>query len=83
MATLESTPIRITGVDINDPASIRAAQLSKALGHPVRLAILKLLTKQENCFCYSSWPTGGSTGIDRAGTCKPLFSQKTFWWRGL
>ena len=38
-------------VGLEDPSTRRTAQLTKALGHPVRLAILKLLCERDTCFC--------------------------------
>lgn len=38
-------------IDLKDPFLLRSAQLSKALGHPVRLAIISILSEQETCFC--------------------------------
>ena len=38
-------------VNLEDPSTRRTAQLTKALGHPVRLAILKLLCERDTCFC--------------------------------
>lgn len=38
-------------VDINDPDLIRTAELAKALGHPVRIAILKFLSERSTCIC--------------------------------
>ncbi len=51
MTVLEKSLLKITCPDLDDPAIIRTAQISKALGHPVRLTILKLLSERENCFC--------------------------------
>ncbi|MEX0680315.1 MAG: metalloregulator ArsR/SmtB family transcription factor [Balneolales bacterium] len=51
MTTLEINSPQIKEVDLDDPATKRPAQLTKALGHPVRLAILKLLTQRDTCFC--------------------------------
>ncbi|MDG5767236.1 metalloregulator ArsR/SmtB family transcription factor [Balneolales bacterium ANBcel1] len=39
------------GFDLEDPSIRRTAQLTKALGHPVRLAILQLLCNRDTCFC--------------------------------
>lgn len=33
------------------PQSERTAQLAKALGHPMRLAILHILTQRNSCIC--------------------------------
>jgi len=38
-------------IDLEDSSTRRTAQLTKALGHPVRLAILKLLSERDTCFC--------------------------------
>ncbi len=38
-------------VQLNDPAIKRSAAIAKALGHPARIAILKLLARQTTCFC--------------------------------
>lgn len=51
MPLLEKNPKTTPCFGINDPATIRSAQLVKALAHPVRLAILSLLAKEKNCFC--------------------------------
>ena len=51
MTVLEKPLFKNTCPDLDDPATIRTAQISKALGHPVRLAILKLLSERDNCFC--------------------------------
>ncbi len=51
MTVLEPEPLRSAEVALDDPATKRSAQLTKALGHPVRLAILKLLTQRDTCFC--------------------------------
>ncbi|TVR16694.1 MAG: ArsR family transcriptional regulator [Balneolaceae bacterium] len=36
---------------LNDPTVIRSAAIAKALGHPARIAILKILAKRNTCFC--------------------------------
>lgn len=51
MPVLESKPFKITSHDPEDPAIRRSAQLTKALGHPVRLSILKILCERDTCFC--------------------------------
>lgn len=51
MTVLENTPQKLSRIHSADPATIRSAQLTKALGHPVRLAILALLAKRNTCFC--------------------------------
>lgn len=37
--------------DIKDPSNVRVAAIAKALGHPARIAILKLLAQRNTCFC--------------------------------
>lgn len=41
----------ITEISIIDPKVKRAAEIAKALGHPARIAILKLLAQRTTCFC--------------------------------
>ncbi|MCH8558017.1 MAG: metalloregulator ArsR/SmtB family transcription factor [Balneolia bacterium] len=36
---------------ITDPSIQRSAEIAKALGHPARIAILKILAQRTNCFC--------------------------------
>lgn len=38
-------------LDIHHPGIIRSATIAKALGHPARIAILKILSQRETCFC--------------------------------
>lgn len=38
-------------IQLDDPEIKRSAVIAKALGHPARIAILKLLARQTNCFC--------------------------------
>lgn len=38
-------------IHINDKLIIRSAEIAKALGHPARIAILKILAEQTTCFC--------------------------------
>lgn len=38
-------------INIKDPSNVRAAAIAKALGHPARIAILKLLAQRNTCFC--------------------------------
>ena len=40
-----------TALNLSDPTLKRSAALAKALGHPVRIAILKILAERETCFC--------------------------------
>lgn len=37
--------------DIKDPSNVRAAAIAKAIGHPARITILKLLAQRNSCFC--------------------------------
>lgn len=38
-------------INLEEPTITRSAAIAKALGHPARIAILKLLAKQNTCFC--------------------------------
>lgn len=38
-------------IKLDDPAIKRSAAIAKALGHPARIAILKLLAQRTTCFC--------------------------------
>ncbi len=38
-------------LELNDPVLIRSAAVAKALGHPARIAILKILGQRSTCFC--------------------------------
>ncbi len=38
-------------IDLKDSSIIRSATIAKALGHPARIAILKILAKRNTCFC--------------------------------
>lgn len=38
-------------VNIEDESIKRSAAIAKALGHPARIAILKILAQRETCFC--------------------------------
>ncbi|MFO8029417.1 MAG: metalloregulator ArsR/SmtB family transcription factor [Cyclonatronaceae bacterium] len=51
MNIMEDTGQTAGSIDLEDPSTRRKAQLTKALGHPVRLAILKLLGERDTCFC--------------------------------
>ena len=42
---------KIQSVNIEDESIRRSAVIAKALGHPARIAILKILTQRETCFC--------------------------------
>lgn len=43
--------MKLTSIDTNDPALKRSAEIAKALGHPARIAILKILANRNTCFC--------------------------------
>jgi len=43
---IETNPIKL-----DDPAIKRSAAIAKALGHPARIAILKILAQRNTCFC--------------------------------
>lgn len=38
-------------IKLDDPAIIRSADIAKALAHPARIAILKILAQRNTCFC--------------------------------
>lgn len=38
-------------IKLTDPSVVRSAEIAKALGHPARIAILKLLAARSTCFC--------------------------------
>lgn len=40
-----------TVINLTDKQLVRSANVAKALGHPVRLGILKLLAARDTCFC--------------------------------
>lgn len=37
--------------DLSEKALVRSASIAKALGHPVRIAILRILAERDTCFC--------------------------------
>ncbi|MGF1671683.1 MAG: ArsR/SmtB family transcription factor [Balneolaceae bacterium] len=41
----------IKTINIDDPAIERSAAIARALGHPARIAILKILADRSTCFC--------------------------------
>lgn len=43
--------MKLTSVDMNEPSVKRSAAIAKALGHPARIAILKILANRSMCFC--------------------------------
>lgn len=45
----ESVPEELPGTE--DAANERLAALAKALGHPARVAIIRLLMRRESCVC--------------------------------
>lgn len=53
---LESNKMKETipthsSINLQDPGVIRTAEIAKALGHPARVAILKILAGRNTCFC--------------------------------
>lgn len=38
-------------VSIDDPSIVRSASIAKALAHPARISILKILAQRNTCFC--------------------------------
>ncbi len=38
-------------IKLSDPEVERSAAIAKALGHPARIAILKILAQRNTCFC--------------------------------
>lgn len=38
-------------IDLQHPELTRSPTIAKALGHPARIAILKILAEREACFC--------------------------------
>ncbi len=43
--------IKTNLINLEDPAIERSAAIAKALGHPARIAILKILAQRNTCFC--------------------------------
>jgi len=43
--------IKLNSISLDDTSVVRSATIAKALGHPARISILKILAKQETCFC--------------------------------
>lgn len=43
--------ITLEPIDITDSKLKRTAELAKALGHPARIAILRLLSERNSCIC--------------------------------
>ena len=44
-------PNKALPVSIDDRSIRRSAEIAKALGHPARIAILKILAARTTCFC--------------------------------
>lgn len=40
-----------SAINIDDPSVVRAAAIARALGHPARIAILRILAQRTTCFC--------------------------------
>ena len=43
--------IQAKQIKLDDPSIERSAAIAKALGHPARIAILKILAQRNTCFC--------------------------------
>jgi len=43
--------IQAKHIQLSDPDVKRSAEIAKALGHPARVAILKILASRNTCFC--------------------------------
>jgi len=43
--------IQAKPIQLSDPDVKRSAEIAKALGHPARVAILKILADRNTCFC--------------------------------
>lgn len=43
--------IQTNPIELDDPVIERSAAIAKALGHPARIAILKILAQRNSCFC--------------------------------
>jgi len=43
--------MKTNDISINDRGVQRSAEIAKALGHPARIAILKILAQRTTCFC--------------------------------
>ncbi len=41
----------IQKLDIKNPELVRSAEIAKAIGHPARIAILKILAEKKTCIC--------------------------------
>ena len=43
--------MKIGSISVDDRTVQRSAEIAKALGHPARIAILKVLAERSSCFC--------------------------------
>lgn len=43
--------VQTKNIQLSDPEVMRSAEIAKALGHPARVAILKILASRNTCFC--------------------------------
>ncbi|MEX2410779.1 MAG: metalloregulator ArsR/SmtB family transcription factor [Candidatus Paceibacterota bacterium] len=43
--------INLHSITLDDPTIVRSADIAKALAHPARIAILKMLAQRNTCFC--------------------------------
>ncbi len=43
--------MKLKDISINEKSIQRSAEIAKALGHPARIAILKILAQRTTCFC--------------------------------
>lgn len=41
----------IQKLDIKNPELVRSAEIAKAIGHPARISILKILAEKKTCIC--------------------------------
>lgn len=46
-----SAMINLQSIKLEDPTISRSADIAKAIAHPARIAILKLLAQRNTCFC--------------------------------
>lgn len=43
--------IDLNSADLKEPSTTRCATIARALGHPARIAILKILASRNTCYC--------------------------------
>tara|TARA_R100001143_G_scaffold63450_1_gene70558 strand:+ start:24193 stop:24519 length:327 start_codon:yes stop_codon:yes gene_type:complete len=43
--------INLQSIKLDDPTMVRSADIAKAIAHPARIAILKMLAQRNTCFC--------------------------------